>query len=184
MALPSKDWEKINDCLVRLYRELDSEKQPRLMLRVLNELVPAENSALNIFTPPHELVAITIPEGVVSEDQVKAVGRYSQESPFGTYYLATQDASWRMETDFMPTEDFHRLDLYHHALKPLGINHQICGLLGVLDGVLHAVTLHRTRRPFEEHDREVLNTIQPHLVNSYVNAIVHSRALDSASQIR
>jgi DNA-binding CsgD family transcriptional regulator len=184
MALPSKDWEKINDCLVRLYRELDSEKQPRLMLRVLNELVPAENSALNIFTPPHELVAITIPEGVVSEDQVKAVGRYSQESPFGTYYLATQDASWRMETDFMPTEDFHKLALYQNALKPLGINHQIGGLLAVMDGVLHAVTLHRTYRPFEEHERQILNHIQPHLVNSYINAMVHSKTRHSMRQIQ
>ena len=184
MSLPLEDWEKVNGCLVRLYRELDSEKQPRLMLRVLNELVPAENSAVNIFTPPHELTVITLPEGIASPDQVKAVGRYSQESPFGTYYLATKDASWRMETDFMPTEDFHKLDLYHHALKPLGINHQIGGLLGVLDGVLHALTLHRTYQPFVERERQILNNIQPHLVNSYINAIVHSKARNSIRQIQ
>ena len=184
MSLQSEDWEKINGCLVRLYRELDSEKQPRLMLRVLNELVPTENSALNIFTPPHGLTVITLPEGFATVDQVKAVGRYSQESPFGTYYLATQDASWRMETDFMPTEDFHKLDLYHHALKPMGINHQIGGLLAVLDGVLHALTLHRTFRPFEERERQILNHIQPHLVNSYINAIVHSKTRNSTKQIQ
>ena len=179
MALPSADWEKINGCLVRLYRELDSEKQPRLMLQVLNELVPTENSAVNIFTPPHGLAVITLPEGFASEDHVKAVGRYSQQSPFGTYYLATQDASWRMETDFMPTEDFHKLDLYHHALKPMGINHQIGGLLAVMDGVLHALTLHRTYQPFLEQERQILNHIQPHLVNSYINAMVHSKARNS-----
>jgi DNA-binding NarL/FixJ family response regulator len=184
MALQAEDWEKINRCLVRLYRELDSERQPRLMLQVLNELVPTENSAVNIFKPPHELSVITLPENFPTQEQINAVGRYSQQSPFGVYYLATQDASWKMETDFMPTEDFHKLDLYHHALKPMGINHQIGGLLGVLDGVLHAVTLHRTHRPFVEHDREILNVIQPHLVNSYVNAIAYSRAKDSISQIQ
>lgn len=183
MSLSSADWEKINGCLVRLYRELDGERQPRLMLRLLNELVPTDNSAVNIFKPPHELSVITLPEGFATEDHVRAVGRYSQQSPFGTYYLATQDASWRMETDFMPTEDFHKLDLYHHALKPMGINHQIGGLLGVMDGVLHAVTLHRTHRPFVEHERQILNTIQPHLVNSYVNAVAHSKARNSAAQI-
>lgn len=181
MSLSSKDWERINGCLVRLYRELDGERQPRLMLRLLHELVPTDNSALNIFKPPHDLSVITLPEGIASEDHVRAVGRYSQQSPFGTYYLATQDASWRMETDFMPTEDFHKLDLYHYALKPLGINHQIGDLLGVLDGVLHAVTLHRTHRPFAEHERRILNAIQPHLVNSYVNALAHSKARNSAA---
>jgi len=183
MSLRTNDWEKINGCLVRLYRELDAEKQPRLMLQVLNELVPTENSALNIFTPPHGLAAITLPEGFATQDQIQAVGKYSQQSPFGTYYLATQDASWRMETDFMPTEDFHKLDLYHHALKPLGINHQIGGLLAVMNGVLHALTLHRTHKPFVEHERDILNAIQPHLVNSYINAIVHSRAANSVAQI-
>ena len=184
MSLPAADWERINGCLVRLYRELDSERQPRLMLQVLNELVPSENSAVNIFRPPHQLSVITLPESFPTEEQINAVGRYSQQSPFGVYYLATQDASWKMETDFMPTEDFHKLDLYHHALKPMGINHQICGLLGVLDGVLHAVTLHRTHQTFEENDREILNTIQPHLVSSYVNAIAYSRARDSVCQVQ
>ena len=184
MALKAEDWEKINRCLARLYRELDNERQPRLMLQVLNELVPTENSAVNIFKPPHELSVITLPEDFPTQEQINAVGRYSQQSPFGVYYLATQDTSWKMETDFMPTEDFHKLDLYHHALKPMGINHQIGGLLGVLDGVLHAVTLHRTHRPFVEHDREILNVIQPHLVNSYINAIAYSHAKDSVSQIQ
>jgi DNA-binding CsgD family transcriptional regulator len=184
MSVRAQDWEKINDCLVRLYRELDSEKQPRLMLRLLNELVPTDNSALNIFKPPHELSVLTLPEGLPTQEQVNAVGRYSQQSPFGTYYLATQDASWKMETDFMPTEDFHKLDLYRHALKPLGINHQIGGLLGVMDGVLHALTLHRTHKPFVERERQILNAIQPHLVNSYINAIIHSRVKNSVTQIQ
>ena len=67
MGLPSEDWERINACLVRLYRELDRKRHARLMLEVLNELVPAVSVVLNYFTPPDRLSVITIPENVATD---------------------------------------------------------------------------------------------------------------------
>src|SRR5215469_4134000 len=111
MQLNSEDWQAINRCLVRLYKELDEQRHPRLMLELLHELIPVHNAAVNFFKPPDQLTAITLPENAATREQVALVGRYSFQSPYA-YYLATQDASWKMTTDFMPLEDFHRLDLY------------------------------------------------------------------------
>src|SRR5690349_17304070 len=47
MALRTKDWERVNACLMRLYRELDAKRFPRLMLQLLNELVPGDSVVLN-----------------------------------------------------------------------------------------------------------------------------------------
>ncbi len=60
----------------------------------------------------------------------------------------------------------------------------MAGMLAVMDDAAHILTLHRTHQPFAEREREILNAIQPHLVNSYINAIVHSKARNSATQIQ
>lgn len=184
MTLESNDWHAINSCLLRLYRELDSEKHARLMLELINELVPIDSGAVNFYTLPDKLSAIVFPEAIATEEQLALIGRYCHQSPFGAYYAATQDASWKMMTDFIPLEDFHKLDLYQLALKPLGVTEQASGLLAFMDGTMHLITLHRTNRGFTEREREILNTLQPHLVTSHINAIVCSRANHSVEQIR
>ena len=151
MALEPKDWEAINRCLVRLYRELDSQKHPRLMLELLHELVPADSAAVNFFKPPDQLTAIIIPENIGTPEQIALVGHYSYQSPYG-YYLATQDASWKMTTDFMPAEDFHKLELQRLALKPLDVNYQLGGLLFMMNDTAYIVTLHRTHQNFTERE--------------------------------
>lgn len=184
MALRVEDWERINDGLLRLYRELDAAKHSRLMLAVLNELVPADSLVINYFKPPLELKALTLPENYVTQDQVDRVAQYGHQSPYGTYYVATRDASWKMTTDFMPIEEFHRTELHRYALAPIGINYQIGGILAVLGETSHVITIHRTHRNFTEHEREILNTLHSHLVTSYVNALACTQANQSVAEIK
>lgn len=186
MALRSEDWEIINGCLHRLYRELDSQRHNRMMLEVLNELVPADLVVLQIadVQKPEAFSAITLPEDHATPGRIALIGQYSHQSPFVAYYLATWDSHWKMITDFMPLEDFYTTDLHRLALGPLGINHQIFGVLGVLDGTGYAIAISRTHQGFTERERERLNVIQPHLVTSFINAAVCSRAQQSINQIR
>lgn len=139
MALDTKDWEGINRCLTRLYRELDSQRHPRLMLELLHELVPVDSSAVNLYKPPDELTAIEFPEHCMTAEQVALVGRYGRQSPYAAYYLATQDTSWKMTSDFMPVEEFYKLDLHRIALKPLEVNYQLGGFLVSMDGTAHVI---------------------------------------------
>lgn len=183
MELSRQDWLKINHCLIRLYKELDEHRYARLMLELLNELVPVDSASLNRFIPPDKLTAVVFPENVVTPEQLALVGRYSYQSPFA-YYLATQDASWKMTSDFMPAEDFYKLDFHRLALKPAGVNQQLGGLLLYMDETAHMVTLHRTHGGFTEREREIVNTLHPHLVTSYINALVCSRAQNSVAKIR
>ena len=186
MTLRSEDWEIINGCLHRLYRELDSQRHNRMMLEVLNELVPADSVVLQIadVQKPEAFSAITLPEDHATPERIALIGQYSHQSPFVAYYLATWDSHWKMITDFMPLEDFYKTDLHRLALEPIGINHQIFGVLGVLDGTGYAIAINRIHQGFTERERELLNVIQPHLVTSFINAAVCSRAQKSISQIK
>lgn len=183
MELRSEDWQAINRCLIRLYKELDEQRHPKLMLELLNELVPVDSASLNFFKPPDELTAIMLPENAATREQLALVGRYSYQSPFA-YYLATRDASWKRVKDFMPAEDFYKLDFHRLALGPLGVNYQLGGLLMFMDETAHMITLHRTHRGFTNRECDIVNTLHPHLVTSYINAIVCSRAHNSVAKIR
>ncbi|PWU20389.1 MAG: hypothetical protein C5B50_04165 [Verrucomicrobia bacterium] len=184
MELDSRDWGKISACLVRLYRELDAEQHARTLLTILNELVPSDSLALNYFKPPHQLSALTIPEKLATDEQIAKVAQYSHQSPFGAYYVATQDASWKMTTDFMPVEDFHKLEIYREALDQMGIKQQMGGILAVVDGVYHIITIHRSKRGFTERERQILNALHPHMVTSFLNAMYVSRANRSLTQLQ
>lgn len=178
MSLTLKDWENINDCLVRLYRELDQARHTRVMLEVLNHLVPSVSIVLNYYTPPAGLAAITLPENLVTEEQTALIGKYTRQSPFA-YFLTTEDASWKMTTDFMPIEDFQKLELHRLALGPLGVNYQMGGMLASMDNTAHIITLQRTDSGFTERERTILNTLHPHLAGSHINALAFSRSKES-----
>lgn len=186
MALQAEDWERINGCLPRLYRELDSQKHLRVALEVLNELVPADSLAVNIagVNMPNQLSAVSLPENHATPEQVALIGQYVHESPFTAYYLATLDGQWKMITDFVPLEDFHKTNLHRLALAPLGIQEQMCAAVGVLDGTGYWIVINRTRRGFTERERERLNAMQPHLVTSFINAAAYGRSQQSHRQVR
>lgn len=180
------DWKAINGCLQRLYSVLDSEKHLKLMLEVLNDLVPADSLAINItdIHPPHAASFVDLPENNASLEQKALIGRYIHESPFAPYYLATLDTNWKMTTDFMPVEEFHKTNLHRLALGPIGANQQIFSVLGMLEGRIYSIVLNRTHRGFDEREREILNTIQPHLVSGFVNAAAHGQTQNSLKKVK
>lgn len=186
MELTTSDWKAVNGCLQRLYRELDSEKHLRVILEVLNELVPSDSLAINIANvlPPHKASFVALPEDNARPEHLALIGQYIHESPFAAYYMATLDANWKMTTDFMPVEEFYKTNLHRLALGPIGVNQQIFSVLGVLGENTYSMVLNRTHRGFTEREREILNTIHPHLVNCFVNATVHSRVKNSLNEMK
>lgn len=185
MALSTADWASLNTAILRLYRELDVERHRQVMLEVIAELAPANLIALNIFeVATQDYQVISLPANYLNSDDMKRVASLLPQSPFPAYYLATGDPLWKMVTDFMPMEDFRATELWQRGLQPLAIDYQLCGMLAVENGVVHGLTLNRTHAAFEERERELLNTLHPHLVTSYLNALAFARAKSSVEELR
>jgi DNA-binding CsgD family transcriptional regulator len=156
-----------------------------LLLQTINEFVPADNVALNLFeVNTREYRVISLPENVTTEEEVRLVAGLLHESPFPAYYVATGDAQWKMTTDFMTVEDFHATKLYRLALARLNANQQMCGMLALVESTAHALTINRSQHGFTEREREILNTLHPHLVTSYINALAFSRSQDSLVKLK
>ncbi len=179
------DWSALSPLLLRLYAELDPVRHARVMLEVLNQLVPADNVVLNRFhvtTGTYEVV--TLPEGLAKPEEVDLVGKFLNQSPFPPYFVGTGDTQWKMTTDFMPVEDFHATELWQLGLRRWGINQQCCGMLAFMNATAHAVTINRTSAGFTEKERRLLNAIHPHLVTSYVNAQAFGQKLRTEAELR
>lgn len=176
MSLTVEDWERINAGLLRIYRELEAPAHGRAMLEVIRSLVPCSSIVLNRFeVATGDYSVETLPEGITNAEMTAAVGRVLNESPFPAYYVATGDPQWKMTTDFMPLEDYRELGLYR-AMQPWKIEVQMCGILALVDGVAHAITVNRSEGSFTEHERQLLNTLHPHLVTSYLNVLAVAKA--------
>ena len=180
MPLRTADWENINRSLIPLYRELGTDKNLIVMLEVLNALVPADSLAIRInpVQQPSKMSWVSLPKHNASHEQTALIARYIHESPFAAYCLAP----WKMTTDFISTEDFHKTDLHRLALGPIGVNHQILSGLGVREDRAYSAVLNRTHHGFSEHERDILDAVQPHLVTSFINAAAHGHASKAINQ--
>ena len=178
MELNSRDWSKLNECILRLHRELDTQAHTQAMLEIVRELVPVDSvflSRISVVTFAFEVLA-THPENVAPAAELRGMATLIHQLPFPAYFTNTFDNRWKQITDFMPTEDFHATELYRRYLNRLGINHIFCSILAVLDNVAYPLTIHRTHPPFTEYERELLNTLQPHLTSSFIKAQLRSES--------
>ncbi len=185
-TLSPSDWEQINHAILRLHRELEHEQHARVMLEVLNDLVPADLLAVNIFdAATRGYQAILLPDdGAITPDVLQNTAALLHQSPFPAYFAATSDGGWKATTDFMPLEDLHATELFRRYATHWRANEQMCGMLAALETTMHAIVINRLRPGFTERERAILTALHPHLVTSYVNALLFSRSQNSARQLK
>lgn len=177
MDATKEDLVLINRLLLDLYRLSTPDRQAEMVLKIVNQLVPSTMSTWTSFNvQTRSLNMTTLPAINMPEAQVREVGALAHQSPFPAYFAATGDRSWRMLTDFMPTEEFQQTELYAKMLAPMGGIHLISTMLAGVDHEQFSLTLCRTQPGYSERDRTVLNLIHPHLSLSYYNAHAYERA--------
>jgi hypothetical protein len=96
--------------------------------------------------------------------------------------LRTGDGSARRLSDFLSRAELHALDLYREVFAPLGIEYQIGFSLPSRRPLQIGVGLGRYDHDFDDHERDLLNTLRPHLIHAYRRAQIlsdHTAALDS-----
>ncbi len=156
------------------------------MLEVLNELVPADLVVLQIanMQKPEAFSAITLPEDHATPGRIGLIGQYSHQSPFVAYYLATWDSHWKMITDFMPLEDFYRRICTGWPWGPSASTIRSLACWAFWMEPAMPLPSAGPIKGLRNANGSRLNVIQPHLVTSFINAAVCSRAQQSISQIR
>ncbi|HEX4437587.1 MAG TPA: helix-turn-helix domain-containing protein [Solirubrobacteraceae bacterium] len=158
---------------------LDLDELSLGLMHALQEAVPADWSALN--EVPADLprtISLTAPP--LPAWVHNGFARHGSQNPIAAYFLRTRDGRATRISDVMTRREFHRLEVYTHVYRPLGIEYQIAFTLPSSAERILGASLSRVRRDFTARERDLLNLSRPYLIQVYRNALEHSRVAAGA----
>lgn len=162
----------------------DSESFGMSVLKILASVVPFDIGSFNEVDPRTERAIFwTFPEDsdVVDAD-VENFPRLVQQNPILQYQHRTGEGSARRLSDFIDADQLHDLELYRRIYQPLGIEHQVAVGLSVKSPLVVAFALNRRETEFQDEELALLDSLRPHLSQSYRNVqTIHTlKGIDGA----
>ncbi len=143
----------------------------------IDALVPGNIVSYNeIEAGGKRLFSVTRPP-VLNEENMAVFGRYLDQNPLYTYHAATEDPAPKALSDLISAERFHATDIYRQFYAQWGIEDQIAMRLPAPPDTVIAVVINRTSRGFEPRERDLLELVRPHALQSFrmAAAAEHSR---------
>jgi DNA-binding CsgD family transcriptional regulator/PAS domain-containing protein len=144
------------------------------VLPSLKRLVPCDLVGYNEVDPEGgTTLVITHPEGVLFDGVEDTLDRLAHQHPiiarngqgdFGTYAIS----------DFLSRREYHGLELYDEIYGRIDAEDQIA--FGLPGRVIVGIAMNRDRRTFSERDRELLDTLRPHLSQAWRHVQARGRA--------
>jgi DNA-binding CsgD family transcriptional regulator len=169
--LTERDFKKAMAVLRELHAPLALDEFPRAVLRLLPQVVPAGYISYNeVNVRRRRVLGMIEPMQPDFERLAALLEPHLAQHPVIAYYNATRDGSAHAISDFLSAREFHRTSLYNEFYRPLGIEDQMALTLRIENDDIVALTFNRSRRNFSMRERELLNLLQPHLRQAYLNA--------------
>lgn len=144
------------------------------LLRALRDAVPADWISLNDLAPDAERTVVLI-EPAFPPEAHALYARHAFENPLVARYQRTQDGRAYRFSDVSSSEELHATALYREFYAPIGLEYQIAFTLPHAPDRLLAIALSRRDHDFSDHERELLDRARPFLIQTYRNAIEHTR---------
>jgi DNA-binding CsgD family transcriptional regulator len=155
----------------------DPQQFAEPVVQSLARLVPGEIVGYNEreLLSHRLLVSAEAPSAASPPGVADAVTAFCNEYPLSMLRHRSETRALKL-SDFVSTGQLYRLDYYNHALRPLGIEHQIRVWLSAPPGVARYFYISRRRADgeFAERDRELLGLLRPFLVALHERFDVHA----------
>ncbi len=148
----------------------------RGLLDALLRAVPAQWISLNDLAPdPEQTVVLIEPEFPPEAHALYA--RHAFQNPLVERYRRTGDGRAYRFSDLGTSAELHATALYREFYAPLGLEYQIAFTLPQPPGRVLAIALSRAHEDFTDAERDLLDAARPFLIQSYRNALEHTRLL-------
>jgi DNA-binding CsgD family transcriptional regulator len=145
----------------------DAEHFAQAVVEALAQIVPGELIGYNEreLLSRRLLAAAEVPSVAPPPEVVSAVATFCGDYPLSILRRRSETRALKL-SDFVSRRELYRLDYYNHALRPLGIEHQIRLWLSAPPGVARFFYVSRRRADgdFAERDRDLLEVLRPFLV--------------------
>lgn len=185
-TLSEQDCQQILTFVHTLYTPHSLKNFQTHLTSVVTRLVAADIPGYCAFDFTQAQLIEGSPLPRMSAEQARNVSnQHLTEHPVASHYLKTWD--WRAYklSDFVSEQQLHRMEgVYQQFLRPMGMEEQLTLTLPHNDpNIVDAVTLLRSKRSFTERDRNILNLLQPHLMQARQTAQVLSQLQQENQQL-
>jgi DNA-binding CsgD family transcriptional regulator len=171
------DNDPVARVLPELYALTPIEQYPARALSVTRRLIGGDKGDYTqVDTGSGEWRVLVDPEPPQLLSLEPARAAYMGQHPVMAHFLRSDVPGARTISDFLCHREYHRLGLYGEFFQPLGVEHQLTVLIS---GPPHGagISIDREHRGFSEHERRLLDRLQPHLAVARGNAARFSQAL-------
>ncbi len=154
-----------------------------IALRALSAVISFELGSFNeVDTEASRAFFCAYPDDTVEQDLISDFPRLVQQNPILQYQRRTSDGSAHRISDFVSSEELHRLELYERVYAPRGIEFQVALALAAKSPQVVAFALNRTDSDFSDDELVLLNMLRPHLLQAWrnVQALAALRGIDGA----
>jgi len=173
--LSETDVQSVLTGLRGLYESADVDGFAVRAGEILLRLVPADRCSYSeFFREPGACRILIVPSGEALTGSLhEALGVHGHQNPLLSYYRQTRRAEVVAFSDFVTPSQLHRIPLYNEYYRHVEVEHQIIVPLSFDSARARDIgfALSRRRTDFSERDRQVLEMMQPHLIQAHANAM-------------
>ena len=165
------EYELLLDCIRELHSFRDAPTLRLWLLeKALPKLIPSDWLSYNevdLLNPANTL-AILKPDSNQSFQRLfPRFRQVAHQHPLIARQLASPNFPVHKISDFLSTEDYHRLELYQDVYRHLGVEYQIAATIKLEPDRVTAFALSRRQNDYTERDRAILEMLRPHLVVAF-----------------
>jgi hypothetical protein len=182
MATTAQQWDEVLNFIHALSLIDNLDEFGGRVLGELDGLIPSDLASWNEVDPlGGRAEAISRPRSPTPAE-MDAWSRWSHQHPPLMRSLETGDGSARRLSDFLSSDELHRLELYTDLYGPMGVEYQLAVGLPAPQPIVLGIALNRGDHDFSDDEVDLLNLLRPHLVQAYRRVRLlaeRSQALDS-----
>ena len=175
-SLESVDLHAILDIVAALQAPRCREGLARHIIPQLAKLLGSEITSYNEVNPVSRQVS-----GFIDPDEfdiaalTATLERYMHDHPVIMHNQATGKGDAMRISDFISQRELHDTALYQELYRPMGVEFQISMTLPTRRPLIAALVFNRKLSDFSDRDRNLLNTLRPHLTAAFDTARFTSR---------
>jgi len=134
----------------------------------LSRLIGSELTTLSVcdLDSKHRSVVSNAP-GAISSRQLEVFDRYFHDHPLVRAHGRNPNAVTKRISDVVPLDSFRRTPLFNDYYRPIGIRHAMAVPVHVDRRFLVSFVFNRTGSAFTDRERDLAETIRPHLADLY-----------------
>ena len=179
-------WGTMLQVIQRVSTVEDLDQFGSVVLCEIDRLIPSDLSSFNEVDPVAGRAVVVSRPRPLEPGELPMWQQWAHQNPALMHMLRTGDGSPRRISDFLTSEEFHRLELYTYVYEPLGVEYQLSVALPTAQPLVIGVALNRSEGDFSDEELDLLATLRPHLVQAHRHAQLvrqHRQALEGMADV-